>query len=249
MTASDPEATPGGSSQATARDALRPGPDLARLDTASGFHDQSDHARDRTAQTSTDLGIGATAVAWSPDGIWLAYVGTAAEGRSHGVWMVDPDGGDPKRLTPDLGGVAPWLSWSPDSSGLAFSCCSDSDTDSGASDIWTVGVDGTTHQMTRGLFEHEFMPVWSPDGTRVAFEEGGTIEVMGADGSGRRDVYDIPPARAAGPFAKFPWSPDGTMLLAVRYRADSLVVIPVDGSEPWSYPASLGTASWQRLVP
>ena len=51
------------------------------------------------------------------------------------------------------------------------------------------------------------LPIWSPDGTRLAFLEGG-IGLMNADGTGRRSLYS---GRARRPV----WSPDGSRLAFV----------------------------------
>jgi Tol biopolymer transport system component len=51
---------------------------------------------------------------------------------------------------------------------------------------------------------------WSPDGTRLVFENSGTIDVVDADGTGRRTLFRCD-ASCRG--AAFPvWSPDGRQI-------------------------------------
>jgi Tol biopolymer transport system component len=226
-------------------------PDSRRL---AYLHDGAIHVFDRTDQTSVDLGVDADSVSWSPDGDWLAYAEPFLDGGSVGVGMIGPDGAGQRVLTLDgLGAQGSWLSWSPDSSALAFACCTEPGDESGSFDIWTVARDGSQVQVTSGP-EIETVPVWSPDGTALAVQTGSqdgseaAIAVMRADGSGPRTLYELPPGDGAGRLARFSWSPDGSNLLATRYRAGSLVVIPLDGSEPTSYPMGIGTASWQSLA-
>ena len=61
------------------------------------------------------------------------------------------------------------------------------------------------------------VPVWSPDGSSIAFQLGEDVWVMRADGSDRRLVAKA----SAGPVA---WSPDSTSLLVPypRYRVVSI---------------------------
>jgi Tol biopolymer transport system component len=71
-------------------------------------------------------------------------------------------------------------------------------------------------------------PVWSPDGEKIAFydlgtEVMGTINVINADGSERKELIDALPGEPAQV-----WSPDGERIAFVK-QAD-LCVINADGS-------------------
>ena len=77
---------------------------------------------------------------------------------------------------------------------------------------------------------HQDEPAWSPDGTRIAFLERGTLHIMAADGS---DARRIAPGIVSAPEPSA-WSPDGT-LIAFRGRLSSkdpwsLYVVAADGS-------------------
>jgi Tol biopolymer transport system component len=64
--------------------------------------------------------------------------------------------------------------------------------------------------------------VWSPDGTRIAFVQGGRIRRINSDGSGEAQLTSGPDDR--DPY----WSPDGTRLAFTRGRA--VYVVNADGS-------------------
>lgn len=57
------------------------------------------------------------APSWSPDGRLLAYAARDASGRQ--IWLLDPDGGTPRRLTEAAGGVVEWR-WSPTGDRIAY---------------------------------------------------------------------------------------------------------------------------------
>lgn len=121
--------------------------------------------------------------AWSPDGKYIAYVGTFGY-RSAEIYLINPDGSGRLQLTRnEARDLLP--AWSPDSSRIAYV----SDT-SGDYEIWVMKASGSEpKQLTRspGL---DSRPTWSPDGKQIAFtsNRSGVLEiwVMNADGTDER---------------------------------------------------------------
>src|SRR5215471_13324992 len=109
----------------------------------------------------------------------------------------------------------------------------------GSSHIYTMNPDGSDRkQLTPGDQDLESDPVWSPDGTKIAFARFNInskfveIFVMNADGSDQRRLtqskYDNSPT----------WSPDGTKIAFWRRAAqttltkdDGIFVMNADGSD------------------
>ena len=96
---------------------------------------------------------------------------------------------------------------------------------------------GRFHAFTAGA--HDTTPVWSPDGTRIAFSQIGgrdPIQVVDADGRNRHPITDgmgagEPPA----------WSPDGTRIAFAGYRYPG-------GAEPGLWVVGADGAGATRLV-
>jgi Tol biopolymer transport system component len=83
-----------------------------------------------------------------------------------------------------------------------------------------LGADGTG---VRRLSDDYSMFTWAPDGSRLAYSNGGHLTVVRADGSGERILL-------AGEGALDPtWSPDGSHI-AFHRSGDGPYVIPADGS-------------------
>jgi Tol biopolymer transport system component len=110
-------------------------------------------------------------------------------------------------------------------------------------DIYTVRADGTDlRQLTNassagGLDE---VPVWSPDGTRIAFRgyhgSNNSVEVMDAAGGNRITLWTSGIARDAfcAEHDDLAWSPDGRTIIFAAHEAcpgePALFVVPADGS-------------------
>lgn len=99
--------------------------------------------------------------------------------------------------------------------------------------IWAVEPDGSNLvQLTHGP-RPDFLPAWSPDGTRVAFtrEFRGSAEIflMNADGSGVKQLTHDRAAHDQHPT----WSPDGGRIAYTSHSESDqdLFVMNVDGSQ------------------
>jgi Tol biopolymer transport system component len=93
-------------------------------------------------------------------------------------------------------------------------------------DLWTIEANGSGLQrLTRTPKRGEANPRWSPDGAKLAYDDGSEVFVANADGSGAIDITtpsikDDPTYFGGGGCDSGPtWSPDG-QLLAVSAVVD-----------------------------
>ncbi|HEU4323723.1 MAG TPA: hypothetical protein VFS21_11290 [Roseiflexaceae bacterium] len=169
---------------------------------------------------------------WSPDGRWIAFLTRRLPDapyfpgvNDHQLALISPEGGELRTLT-EIGEGYDAV-WSPDSQYLTFSSVVGDKRQivsrsivEGSIRIWTAEPDGASN------------PVWSPDGTRLAYQStrpgpyNAPMVVANADGGGRREVgFGI-----IGQTMR--WSRDGTQLAYVTdVRTDRrVVVVNADGS-------------------
>jgi Tol biopolymer transport system component len=136
------------------------------------------------------------ALAWSPDGTKLAFA-------TRWLYLVNPHGGEPVRLSETEVSSDDTPAWSPDGTRIAFVSRY-----TGSQDLFVVNADGSGEtRFPDSRWEHS--PAWSPS-EQLAFFLGEQIHVMDFDGSNRRAIGlgSAFASRGAG----LRWSPDGRAL-------------------------------------
>jgi len=144
--------------------------------------------------------------AWSPDDKHIVYIhaddtvnDVAVNAQ---VWVMNADGTDQHALTSDSPLKDQVPNWSPDGKSIVYASG-----EGVAEGIWIMKSDGSGQRQLSGCLPadelpcaegQDFGPVWSPDGTKIAFlrsfQELGTedrpIYVMNADGSDQHRVTE-----------------------------------------------------------
>lgn len=171
--------------------------------------------------------------AWSPDGRKIAF--TRGGGVNGQIYLMNIDGTHQTQLTNNTGDNR-WLSWSHDSSKIAFA----SDRDHPMSmqfnkpsryEIYVINVNGTGERQLTFDNSQSLYPTWAPDGKTIAFTSGSddsaAIYRIGADGSGQ--------SRLSGGTEEFvmpAWSPNGAKIAMLKrdFFDRSIYLMNADGS-------------------
>jgi len=158
---------------------------------------------------------------WSPDGKYIAVA--AKRGPRDEILIIDVKRNkEARRIRVKLNGVTT-PSWSPDGRQLVFTGY-----DGGLSDLFLVNTDGSNLRRLTNDKYADLQPVWSPDGTTIAFatDRGpetnfqtlrfGNMRVATYDvASGRIDEL---PGMELGKNVSPQWSPDGQEIAFVSDR-------------------------------
>lgn len=161
--------------------------------------------------TRSPKGSNAGAPDIAPSGGRIAYV-TNTSG-DYGVWTMNADGTDQHALLETAGYDYLQPRWSPNGQRLAISRCAKVPGFATDCDLVVTKADGSgLRVLVRGHRFHR-APVWSPDGTRIAFDSdrAGLVSTIGVVPSAGG-----PPTRLtkANLEAFWPsWSPDGSEIL------------------------------------
>jgi Tol biopolymer transport system component len=194
---------------------------------------------------------GSVAPVWSPDGSKIAFEafraldGSDAAGPDN-IWVMNADGTGAAPLTKLTTSTATSTGprWSPDGSKVLFASRraldgSDAGNTNLTSNLWVMKSDGTgatplTKLTAAGA--HSFNAVWSPDGSKVAYQSERALDgsnaaginqtiniwVMKADGSGATPLTKLTALKANSGIPV--WSPDGNKITFDSSRA-------LDGSD------------------
>src|SRR5215207_5673942 len=103
---------------------------------------------------------------YSPDGTKLAFGHSTALQGASGIYVMNADGSGKSQATSGGGSAGPGPYFSPDGTKLLFSQFAAG----GQEDLFTVPVAGGTPTQLTPSPEREWTPVYSPDGSRIAYQ-------------------------------------------------------------------------------
>jgi uncharacterized repeat protein (TIGR01451 family) len=189
---------------------------------------------DLTQLTSDGLSREAS---WSPDGAKIVFARLPDIASNERLWTMDADGANQAPLTtpPDSSpGGDRMPAWSPSTHQIAFVRINSCE----RGDVYVVDEDGSgATQVVAGGCAGALHPSWKPDGSQIAFDENGAINVVSSAGG--------LPALLLSPGTYPSFAPDGTQLAFERgnviYRASAdgsgVTAVtsngPTDGEPDW----------------
>ncbi len=193
-------------------------------------------------------------IAWSSDGAKIAYQNPIVGER--GIYVSNPEGSDPVRLTEGVNDS--WPAWSPDGTKILFSStrydpsigqCTPGDPHEFdcPTDIYVMDADGSNVTRLTADPVSEFQPVWSPDGSRIAFSRSidpvilhSAIFTMNTDGTGVRQVSDATEGSDFSPS----WSPDGSQLIFAGIHSENWGIWRVNEDGSGEHRVLGGVGAW-----
>jgi Tol biopolymer transport system component len=148
---------------------------------------------------------------WSPDGTKIAFESNVS--GNYEIWIMDADGRHKTQITDEPRFQHLMPSWSPDGTQIAYSRCDMPFGFVSSCGIHVMSADGNyPYRVVGGHYVNE-RPVFSPDGTSIAFasDRAGLLSavwVVNVDGA---DLHRLTSPNTMGFWPD--WSPDGRQIL------------------------------------
>ena len=213
------------------------GPHLSIMEIASGRQvaDVLVHpafAAPASPQIGPQVGLTGGPHAWSPDGRWLLGQGFASSASATSGWIyrLDVQTGEISDLATNLccGLHKPNPVLAPDGSSVVYmnfhQATQGEICNFRCGTLWSLDPVNAVRQQLTATEGSEIGPIFSPDGSWIAFAEyvgpGYDVAIVHPDGTGRRKLTNIgdvyaPPANIE-PYAYLAWDPDGKGLTFMR---------------------------------
>jgi TolB protein len=172
---------------------------------------------------------------WSPDGAQIAFTRWR---EPRGVWVVNADGSDARRIFDWT--ETRWPTWSPDGDEILFTRQHGGRLEAGERCFWgfCFEIPAKPHwklgivELQDGAFREplsqdvSLAPDWSPDGTHIVYDGERGLVVSTPDGETWYEITDD--SRDTGPV----WSPDGSRVAFTRRQHDhwEVYVVGADGA-------------------
>lgn len=123
--------------------------------------------------------------AWSPDGTQIVFASNRDPEHGFQIYVMNADGSQQRQVGPSRLGDNVKPNWSPDGNQIVFQSNGDANGNplDDNYDIYVIDTDGTNLKQVVVNAADDTEPVWSPDGSRVAFlsERSGQDEVYLVD--------------------------------------------------------------------
>ena len=147
---------------------------------------------------------------WSPDGtqiLFQRFPRRPFNAPSH-IYVMNADGSGVTRLSEDQGSQA---SWSPDGTQIVFV----REQKGRRYEIFVMSADGSDERCLTDRRHYDWLPKWSPDGTRILYTQGrnrrAELYLMNPDGTGKVQLTNNFVQDDAGA-----WAPDGSHIVFQR---------------------------------
>ena len=152
------------------------------------------------------------------------------------IGAADADGNNEQKFMADARKILGLMRFSPDGKHIAFVRLPDAQTEFPPAELWLADADGTNaRQLAMADGGHGMPPVWSPDGSKIAF--AGRAQPDDPN-SINLSIYELSTSKLItadiAPSTPPVWSPDGAKVYFTRAINDRM--------EIWFYEISTGKA-------